>query len=144
MIIKIPMVKKRNGVEEPYNESKIIKSLRSEANIPTEAKFRIAGDTTRFIVVNKLEVLTPTIIRGIVNRMMILHGFEKESIGYIMIGLPYFDVDKLFESNLSQDVLKQLIYEHVKKQYYTTKELIYYCPTPNTRIIDVNEEVSLE
>ena len=92
----LPLVLTRKG-KYRYKPSAIYESLLKETEISKENASKITEQVTRFLISAKLKLITAPLIREIVNVHLLKMGLEKCRLQYTRIGIPYYDLEKLFE-----------------------------------------------
>ncbi len=59
---------------------------------------KVTEQVTRFLINANLKLITAPLIREVVNVHLLKLGFEKERLQYTRIGLPFHDLQKLFDA----------------------------------------------
>lgn len=92
-----PLVRTRKG-DFIFEPGFIYQSLLKETDlVRTDAK-KVTEDVTRFLISANLKLITAPIIREVVNVHLLKLGFEKTRLKYTRIGLPFYDLRKLFDA----------------------------------------------
>lgn len=81
--------------EKKFEPRNIFDSLRRETDIGIETAKRITDNVSRFLITNDIKLITPPLIREIVNIELLKFGKEKERLQYTRIGFPFYDLKKL-------------------------------------------------
>lgn len=119
----LPLVLTRKG-EYRYKPSAIYKSLLKETEISKEKASKITEQVTRFLITAKLELITAPLIREIVNVHLLKMGLEKCRLQYTRIGMPYYDLEKLFEKKEDGRKILTKILRWVIIEYRAVKKLV--------------------
>jgi hypothetical protein len=80
-----------------FNRGNIITSLLKETNISRTAAEKITTEVENQIKDTKIDFLTPSLIRELVNAKLISYGFEEVRNNYARIGEAVYDVKKKLE-----------------------------------------------
>jgi len=72
----------------------------------------------------KLELITAPLIREVVNVHLLKLGFEKERLQYTRIGLPFHDLQELFEDIQDKKKIYRKILKWVMFEYCAVGDLI--------------------
>lgn len=79
---------------ENFNRGQIIQSLIKETNISRNVAEKITLEVENEIKDSKIEILTASLIRELVNAKLIFYGFEKIRNQYTRIGFPAHEIEK--------------------------------------------------
>ena len=85
---------------------------------------KITEQVTRFLITAKLELITAPLIREIVNVHLLKMGLEKCRLQYTRIGMPYYDLENLFEKEEGGRKILTKILKWVIFEYRAVKKLI--------------------
>ena len=113
--------------KKSFNPKIIYDSLLKETTINSEIAKRITDNVCRFLIVNNLEIITPPLIREVVNIEFLKLGFEKERLQYTRIGFPYYDLLQMTKESNPLDYVKSLkenIFKHILKEFREVRKLI--------------------
>ena len=119
----LPLVLTRKG-EYRYKPSAIYNSLLKETEISRQNASKITEQVTRFLITAKLELITAPLIREIVNVHLLKMGLEKCRLQYTRIGMPYYDLEKLFEKRGDGRKILTKILRWVIIEFGAVKKLI--------------------
>jgi len=90
------IVRRSENIIEPFDKTKIINSLVKEANLTPKLASEIASIVEEKLHNLKIEYLTSPLIRELVNTVLLDMGLEKYRHRLSRIGMPIYDVSKLF------------------------------------------------
>ena len=112
----LPKVHTKNG-NYIFHPGFIYQSLLKETNISKFNAKKITEQVVRFLVTANLKLITAPLIREIVNVHLLKEGFEKERLQYTRIGLPVYDLNKIFAERIEckeivSDIMNWVISEH--------------------------------
>jgi len=115
--IKISVQRSDENLRE-WNREKIIEALLRETGISRNIAEIIVSEVEEEVITSKLNVLTSSLIRELVNAKLIKYGFEKEREKHARLGIPLYDVSNFFK-NFSgiPDELSLKFGKHIKKEY---------------------------
>jgi len=119
----LPLVLTRKG-KYRYKPSAIYNSLLKETEISKENASKITEQVTRFLISAKLKLITAPLIREIVNVHLLKMGLEKCRLQYTRIGMPYYDLEKLFEKKGDGRKILIKILRWVILEFRAVKKLI--------------------
>jgi anaerobic ribonucleoside-triphosphate reductase len=101
----------------------IYQSLLRETNISKLNAKKVTEQVVRFLVSANLRLITAPLIREIVNVHLLKNGFEKERLQYTRIGLPIYDLTKIFtEQSEPKDVVSEIL-NWVIREYHEVNKL---------------------
>ncbi|MEM2896474.1 MAG: anaerobic ribonucleoside-triphosphate reductase [Candidatus Bathyarchaeia archaeon] len=110
----------RLAIEE-FDRSKIVKSLITEAGVPQELAESIAAEAEKRLLGSKITYLTAPLIREFVNTILIERKLEEYRHKLTRLGMPVYDVTKLFEKvseqKLSVETVKGAAGSSVMEEY---------------------------
>jgi len=118
--------------KKEYDPNKIYSSLIKETNLNEKDAKLVTLDVTRSIIAisGNISYITAPMIREITNTILLKHGFEKERLKNTRIGFPYYDLEKLVESNNTLEANIKIL-EHIKNEFSNVKKLIKLIEKPN-------------
>jgi ribonucleoside-triphosphate reductase len=91
---------------EEFDVNKIANSLIKEAKVPAELAQKVAKETEKRLVKSKTKYLTASLIREVVNAILIEKGYEDYRHKLARVGMPIHEVTALIETKDStQDCL---------------------------------------
>ena len=95
---------------EEFNSHKIIQSLVREGSLPLELSQKITEEVENRIYKFQTTYLTGSLIREMVNNVLLEHGYEEYRNKLARLGMPVFDVKEMFTNveniqNGAEDVL---------------------------------------
>ncbi|HRR95546.1 MAG TPA: ATP cone domain-containing protein [Candidatus Ratteibacteria bacterium] len=115
--IKISVVRSDENLTD-WNREKIIEALLRETGISRNIAEIIVSEVEEEVITSKLNVLTSSIIRELVNSKLVKYGFEKEREKHSRIGIPLYDVEQIFKNfKGTPDQLSLKFGQHIKKEY---------------------------
>ncbi len=80
-----------------FNRGNIVESLLKETAVPKSVAEKITEEVENQIKDSKVEIITPSLIRELVNAKLIVYGFENVRNDYTRVGSPIFDVKKIIQ-----------------------------------------------
>ncbi|UCE96700.1 MAG: hypothetical protein JSV51_03660 [Candidatus Bathyarchaeota archaeon] len=83
---------------EEFDRNKIIQSLITEADVPTDIAQKIARETEKRLQQFKTKYLTAPLIREIVNTILLEKHYEEYRHKLTRLGLPVFEVSRLIDT----------------------------------------------
>ncbi len=83
---------------EEFNSHKIIQSLVREGNLPLELAQKITEEAENHIYKYQTTYLTGSLIRDVVNSILLEHGHEEYRNKLARIGLPVFDIEEMLSN----------------------------------------------
>lgn len=83
---------------EGFDAHKIVNSLIREANMPAEPAKKVAKEATKRLIKSKTKYLTTSLVREVVNAILIEKGLEEYRHKLTRLGLPVNEVTALVES----------------------------------------------
>ncbi|MFX0006753.1 MAG: hypothetical protein ACFFA7_01375 [Promethearchaeota archaeon] len=102
----------------------IYQSLLKETNITKINAKKITEQVVRFLVSTNLNLITSPLIREIVNVHLLQNGFEQERLQYTRVGLPVYDLNRIFnEQNESKEVVSEIM-NWIITEYHDLNKLI--------------------
>ena len=81
---------------EEFNSDKIIQSLVREGSLPLELSQKITEEVENRIYKFQTTYLTGSLIREMVNNVLLEHGYEEYRNKLARLGMPVFDVQEMF------------------------------------------------
>lgn len=108
------IVRRSENIIEPFDKTKIINSLVKEANLTPKLASEIASIVEEKLHNLKIEYLTSPLIRELVNTVLLDMGLEKYRHRLSRIGMPIYDVSKLFRKVSVTGDLREFIEESSK------------------------------
>ena len=81
---------------EEFNSHKIIQSLVREGSLPLELSQKITEEVENRIYKFQTTYLTGSLIREMVNNVLLEHGYEEYRNKLARLGMPVFDVQEMF------------------------------------------------
>ncbi len=81
-----------------YNEGYIYEALIKEINCSGEVAQEVAKNVTEKLVSSKLEVITTSFIRQLVNMVLLEKGYDKELKSNAEVTIPFYDITELIEN----------------------------------------------
>jgi len=81
----------------PFNRGHIITSILKETSLPRSVAEKITLEVENQIKDTKINFLTTSLIRELVNAKLIMYGFEETRHNYARVGEPAYDVKKKLE-----------------------------------------------
>jgi anaerobic ribonucleoside-triphosphate reductase len=119
----LPRVHTKNGTYI-FHPGFIYQSLLKETNISKNNAKKITEQVVRFLVSANLNLITSPLIREIVNVHLLQNGFEQERLQYTRVGLPVYDLNRIFnEQNESKEVVS-MIMNWIITEYHDLNKLI--------------------
>ena len=119
----LPRVHTKNGTYI-FHPGFIYQSLLKETNISKINAKKITEQVVRFLVSANLNLVTSPLIREIVNVHLLQNGFEQERLQYTRVGLPVYDLNRIFnEQNESKEVIS-MIMNWIITEYHDLNKLI--------------------
>jgi ribonucleoside-triphosphate reductase len=110
----------RLAIEE-FDRSKIVRSLIVEAGVPQELAESIAAEAEKRLLGSKITYLTAPLIREFVNTILIERKLEEYRHKLTRLGMPVYDVTKLFEriseQKLNVETVKEEAGSSVMEEY---------------------------
>ncbi|MEM4573229.1 MAG: ATP cone domain-containing protein [Candidatus Caldarchaeum sp.] len=123
---KVMKVKRSNLVLEDFDRNKISKVLIEEAGMPAKTADKIARAVEERLEELKIDGLTSSLIRELVNVYLVEQGMTEYRNRLIRLGLPIADLDKLLEENSTKasfSTLTSNVASAVFKEYVLSKML---------------------
>ena len=119
----LPKVHTKNGTYL-FHPGFIYRSLLKETNISKIDAKKITEEVQRFLISANLNLITAPLIRELVNVHLLQNGFETERLQYTRIGLPVYDLNKIFfEKTESKEVVSEIM-NWVIAEYHEVDKLI--------------------
>ena len=112
---------------EEFNSQKIIQSLVREGSLPLELAQKITEEVENRIYKFQTTYLTGSLIREMVDNVLLEHGYEEYRNKLARLGMPVFDVQEMFTNvennqNGTEDILFKTG-KHVLSEYLLTNTL---------------------
>jgi ribonucleoside-triphosphate reductase (formate) len=112
---------------EEFNSNKIIQSLVSEGSLPLELSQKVTEEVENRIYKFQTAYLTGSLIREMVNNVLLEHGHEEYRNKLARLGMPVFDIQEMFTNveNL-QNGVEDLLFKSGKNtmtEYLLTNTL---------------------
>ncbi len=122
----LPLVRTRFGTSI-FHPGFIYQSLLKETCISKVDAHKITEQVIRFLISANLKLITAPLIREVVNVQLLKNGFEKERLQYTRIGLPFYDLKKIFigidNPEDCEEVVSKIL-NWVIEEYYAVDKLI--------------------
>jgi anaerobic ribonucleoside-triphosphate reductase len=119
----LPKVHTKNGTYL-FHPGFIYRSLLKETNISKNDAKKITEEVLRFLVSANLNLITAPLIREVVNVHLLKNGFETERLQYTRIGLPVYDLNKIFLEKFESKEVVSDIMNRVITEYHEVDKLI--------------------
>jgi anaerobic ribonucleoside-triphosphate reductase len=120
----IPYVLVKGMKKQKFDPDKIYSSLINETNISKSVAVRVVEETAQFLISSKLKLVSPPLIREVVNTFLLRYKLESVRLEYQRIGIPFFDLSDIFDEYDNIDEVKEKIFEMVKQEFESVKKLI--------------------
>lgn len=91
----LPKIIGKKFHQKDFKPQKIFDSLRKETGISIKIAKEITDNVCKFLIASKLELITPPLIREIVNVELLRLGYEVERLKYTRIGFPRYDLKQM-------------------------------------------------
>ena len=117
-----PEVKTKHN-KQKFDPSKIFESLTTETDITISDAKKIVAEVARFIISTNFHILTSPFIREIVCVHLAKNGFERERCQYTRIGMPYYDIKQIMDTD-DFTLIYEILDDHVLDEYEAVKKLI--------------------
>jgi len=124
---KLPKVRTTQGTMEPFDATKIIESLITEAHLSRANAQLVAVRVMDRIVASGIKFLSGPLIREMCNSVLAEMGFEDERIRYTRVGVPMYDLNQLINdpgdhtsnANLMRnpETIAKLVHDQVMEQH---------------------------
>jgi len=115
--IKISVQRSDENLTE-WNRERVVEALLRETGISRNIAEIIVSEVEEEVITSKLNVLTSSIIRELVNAKLIKYGFEREREKHARLGIPLYDVSNFFKNFSGRpDELSLKFGKHIKKEY---------------------------
>ena len=112
---------------EEFNSQKIIQSLVREGSLPLELSQKITEEVENRIYKFQTTYLTGSLIREMVDNVLLEHGYEEYRNKLARLGMPVFDVQEMFTNvENNQNGTEDILFEtgkHVLSEYLLTNTL---------------------
>lgn len=105
----VMMVWRSDGVIEPFDKRKIVDSLVREAGVPPRLAKEVATIAEEKLQTLKIEYLTSSLIRELVNTVLLDMGMEKYRYRLSRVGLPVYDVSKQLEESFKNGDMREFM-----------------------------------
>jgi len=120
-------VRRSNDNIVPWDKSAVVSALVRETGLSGNIAELIVSEVEDDVVASKVKRLTSAMIREMVNAKLLQYGFEEERKKHSRIGLPFYDVNSMFEKfDGSPDALSLQLGRYVKREYAMTSVLPDY------------------
>ncbi|MFW9819642.1 MAG: hypothetical protein ACFFE5_08540 [Candidatus Thorarchaeota archaeon] len=119
----LPKVHTKNGTYI-FHPGFIYQSLLKETNISKIDAKKITEQVVRFLVSANLNLITAPLIREIVNVHLLQSGFEQERLLYTRVGLPVYDLNKIFNERVESKEVVSEIMNWIITEYHEVNKLI--------------------
>ena len=118
-------------VYETFRKQRITDSLIRETGMPAKLAEEIANEAEHFLIESNLTNISGSMIREIVNYILLHRNLETYYADYKKIGMPVFDITRLISSasddNANQqynpETVHKLIADTISRNYALTKDL---------------------
>jgi len=119
----LPKVYTKNGTYI-FHPGFIYQSLLKETKISKIDAKKITEQVVRFLVTTNLKLITAPLIREIVNVHLLQNGFEQERLQYTRVGLPVYDLNRIFnKQNESKEIVSEIM-NWIITEYHGVNKLI--------------------
>lgn len=119
----LPLVHTRFGTSL-FRPELIYQSLLRETNLSKVNARKITEQVIRFLISANLKLITAPLIREITSVQLLKNGFEKERLQNTRIGLPYYDLKKIFNGKEDCEDVVSKILNWVIEEYHAVDKLI--------------------
>lgn len=119
----LPKVHTKNGTYI-FHPGFIYQSLLKETEISKFNAKKITEQVVRFLVSANLNLITAPLIREVVNVHLLQNGFEKERLQYTRIGLPVYDLNKIFNEMIESKEIVSEIMNWIITEYHGINKFI--------------------
>ncbi|WOV93732.1 MAG: anaerobic ribonucleoside-triphosphate reductase [Candidatus Nitrosoabyssus spongiisocia] len=102
-------VRTSHNSKEEFDPHKILQSLVHEGNLPQELAQKMTEETENKIYKYQIINLTSSLIREIVNSVLLEHGYEEYRSKMSRLGIPPFDIQKMLVNIGDKDGLTSLL-----------------------------------
>jgi len=122
IIREIPVRTSEYAIEH-FDRNKIAESLVREANVPNDLAEEIAKEAEEQLMKAKVKYLTAPLIREVVNSILVLKGYEQYRHNLTRLGLPPFEVSRLFKDSHSRslnpnpETIQKIVSDSIFEQY---------------------------
>lgn len=117
-------VRRSNDNIVPWDKSVVVSALIRETGLPENIAELIVSEVENEVLASKAKRLTSALIREMVNAKLFQYGFEEERKRHSRIGLPFYDVNSMFEKfDGRPDSLSLQLGRYVKREYAMTSVL---------------------
>jgi anaerobic ribonucleoside-triphosphate reductase len=119
----LPKVHTKNG-SCIFHPGFIYQSLLRETGISKINAKKVTEQVLRFLVSANLNLITAPLIREVVNVHLLKNGFEKERLQFTRIGLPVYDLNKIFTERTESKQVVSDVMNSVISEYHEVNKLI--------------------
>lgn len=110
-----------------WNKERIIDTLVRETGLSPNIAELIVGEVEEEVLASKVRELSSSLVRELVNAKLAAYGFEEARNLHARLGVPVFDVRRLFEEpSYAPDSLSLKMGRHIKKEF----ALLHVIPGP--------------
>jgi len=125
----IPYVINKTLKKKKFDHNLIYKSLLRETDISEVDAMDTTKQVVRILIGADLKIITSPMIREIVNTVLLQKGLEINRLQYTRIGIPFFDMQKIYNDYISDKLLTlenmhNIIASRVDKEYVDVSNLI--------------------
>jgi anaerobic ribonucleoside-triphosphate reductase len=118
-------------VYETFTKQRITDSLVKETGMPKKVAEKIANEAEHFLIESNIQNISGTMIREVVNYVLLRNGLERYYSDYKKIGMPVYDITNLIsmasQENANQqynpETVHKLIADSISRNYALTKDL---------------------
>ncbi|HNS31434.1 MAG TPA: ATP cone domain-containing protein [bacterium] len=111
-------VRESNDNISLWNKERIVEALVRETGLSRNISELIVGEVEEDVLTSKVRELSASLIRELVNAKLIAYGFENERNRHSRLGVPVYDVNRLFEEEAYMpDALSLKLGRHIKKEF---------------------------
>ena len=111
-------VRESNDNISLWDKERIINALTVETGLSRNISELIVGEIEEEILTSKVNEISSSLIRELVNSKLITYGFEKERNLHTRLGVPVYDVNNfLRESPDTPDDISLQLGRHIKKEF---------------------------
>lgn len=113
---------------EEFNSHKIIQSLVREGNLPLELAQKITEEAENHIYKYQITYLTGSLIRDVVNSVLLEHGHEEYRTKLTRLGLPVFDLEEMLSNMDSIDNGVEGLLQNVGRKVFSENLILNKLP----------------
>ena len=119
------------GPAGPWDRARIVAALRKETGLERILAEEIARDVERTIIRARLDSITASLVRELVNAALLERGLEEVSRKHSRLGLPVFDIlkriaDSEKTSDLTKEIGEEVISQLTTYQMFPAKAVDLY------------------